>query len=77
MAYMISCILSDILNLNKYLIYSDKVDILYSISVVLYGILDIFYNISDNQFKHLVIYIVNVSYIWNYIRYISDILRRI
>ena len=37
MAYMISCMLSDILNLNKYLIYSDKLDILYSISDVLYG----------------------------------------
>ena len=35
---MISCMLSDILNLNKYLIYSDKLDILYSISDVLYGI---------------------------------------
>ena len=38
MTYMISCMLSDILNLNKYLIYSDKLDILYSISDVLYGI---------------------------------------
>ena len=38
MAYMISCVLFDILNLNKYLIYSDKLDILYSISDVLYGI---------------------------------------